>query len=172
MIADPSVQAEKVRELQPWGEVLGTRCGSVENRSYPGAATKRAICWPFRSPLTDSNRRPPPYHALSAAAGSSRKRLFAGTIRCGIETGFASGCHRLRPLVSTSAPSSGGRRLREPQVPRSPRCRDAVGWPRRDSCGRRRGVSRDCRRALSVLPHEVEELCETHTLSRRSTSIS
>ena len=29
-----------------------------------GLNAKAATCWPFKSPLTDSNRRPPPYHAL------------------------------------------------------------------------------------------------------------
>lgn len=57
-----------------------------------------------RSPLADSNRGPLPYHALSAAMGGGWKRRFAGTMRTASTPRFAYGCHRLRLLVSTSAP--------------------------------------------------------------------
>ena len=56
------------------------------------------------SPLTDSNRRPPPHHQVQAATNGNppqRIRLVtAGSGRCA----FATDCHWLRPLGSTNAP--------------------------------------------------------------------
>src|SRR6184192_3414738 len=58
-----------------------------------------------RSPLTDSNRRPPPYQTSRATGRNPRQRfwrLFAALapIR------FATHCHRLQPRGSIRAPSS------------------------------------------------------------------
>jgi hypothetical protein len=57
-----------------------------------------------RSPLTDSNRRPPPYHApRSATSGNPRQGFWlVGAVSAAIP--FATGCHRLRPLCSINAP--------------------------------------------------------------------
>ena len=50
MVSDVSVPAKKMPELERWGQVLGTGCGSVETGSYRAKATKKAICWPFLKP--------------------------------------------------------------------------------------------------------------------------
>ena len=58
------------------------------------------------SPLTDSNRRPPPYHAVPQATG---RNSWQGSWLVSAVLGpfaFASGCHRLRPLCSMNAPSA------------------------------------------------------------------
>src|SRR5439155_5860086 len=68
-------------------------------------ARKKAICWPFGSPLTDSNRRPPSYHALRDGCRglpSVAVRPFSAVFE---RVPFATGCHRLRPLGSINAPS-------------------------------------------------------------------
>src|SRR5262249_21215297 len=62
VLSDRSVQAKSLLGRELWGTGLGDSCGWIENPSYHVEATKKAICWPFQSPLTDSNRRPPPYH--------------------------------------------------------------------------------------------------------------
>jgi hypothetical protein len=58
----------------------------------------------FQSPLTDSNRRPPPYH-LAATSRNPRQRFWlvraaSAPIR------FATDCHRLQPRGSIKAASS------------------------------------------------------------------
>jgi hypothetical protein len=58
------------------------------------------------SPLTDSNRRPSPYHALRSATGRSPRQRFAG-FEPFLMPPFATSCHWLRPLCSISAPSCG-----------------------------------------------------------------
>ena len=50
MVSDVSVPAKKMPELERWGQVLGTGCGSVATGSYRAKATKKAICWPFVKP--------------------------------------------------------------------------------------------------------------------------
>src|SRR5205823_5061290 len=58
-----------------------------------------------RSPLTDSNRRPPPYHGSSEATGGSRwQRIWLAFAVHG-SSRFAGGCHRLQPPGSIKAPS-------------------------------------------------------------------
>src|SRR3954470_24594474 len=69
-----------MRGTRPWGQVLGTDCGSVESRSHHGEATKSPFAGLFGSPLTDSNRRPPPYHGglgavLASTVGHRRARF-------------------------------------------------------------------------------------------------
>ena len=62
MYLEAFAQAKPQGVLQRWGQILGTGCWMLGKPSYATEATKKAICWPFKSPLTDSNRRPPPYH--------------------------------------------------------------------------------------------------------------
>jgi hypothetical protein len=58
-----------------------------------------------RSPLTDSNRRPPPYHAVPAATGRNPRQRFWRSFAVSGGVPFAAVCHRLRPLCSINAPS-------------------------------------------------------------------
>jgi hypothetical protein len=58
-----------------------------------------------RSPLTDSNRRPPPYHAIQAAAGGSRRQRFPVSSSHFGASGGPNLCHPLRPLCSITVPS-------------------------------------------------------------------
>jgi hypothetical protein len=63
----------------------------------------RGFC---RSPLTDSNRRPPPYHGTSQATGGNQSQriwLVFAVLRPGR---FAADCHGLHPRGSIRAPSS------------------------------------------------------------------
>ena len=55
----------------------------------------------LQSPLTDSNRRPPPYHA---GHRNPRQRFCLISAVFGVAL-FATRCHRLRPLCSINAPS-------------------------------------------------------------------
>src|SRR5215216_3546383 len=57
VICESSVQAKRCAGARIGDSIWG----QVESWSYHLQATKKAICWPFQSPLTDSNRRPPPY---------------------------------------------------------------------------------------------------------------
>ena len=81
-----------------WGQV-----GS-DGRTMPGQE-KGPFAGPLLSPLTDSNRRSPPYHALRnrcRGLPSAANRLASavlGVIR------FATGCHWLRPAGSINAQS-------------------------------------------------------------------
>ena len=58
------------------------------------------------SPLTDSNRRPSPYHALRPATGRNQRQRFWHVGAVFGARAFATGCHWLRPLGSINAPSS------------------------------------------------------------------
>ena len=60
----------------------------------------------LQSPLTDSNRRPPPYHADPAATRRSPRQRFWLVSAVMEAAGFATGCHGLRPRGSIKAPSS------------------------------------------------------------------
>src|SRR5947207_13962766 len=59
----------------------------------------------LQSPLTDSNRRPPPYHGTSQATGRNARQSFPLVSAGFAAVGFATGCHRLQPRGSTRAPS-------------------------------------------------------------------
>ena len=67
------------------------------------------------SPLPDSNRRHPPYHL--AATGRNRRQRFSlvsTVFGCGR---FATGCHRLRPRGSITAPSVSAKlRMERPAI--------------------------------------------------------
>jgi hypothetical protein len=49
---------------------------------------------------TESNRRPPPYHALLAATGRNRRQRFSLDFAVFAPERFATGCHRLQPRGS------------------------------------------------------------------------
>jgi hypothetical protein len=79
-------------------------CKSIRVEGAPFAAT-------LQSPLTDSNRRPPPYHiAVSATGRNPRQRFWLVSALFSLGA-FATVCRWLRPLGSTNAPSS--KRVRE-----------------------------------------------------------
>jgi hypothetical protein len=58
----------------------------------------------FSSPLTDANRRPPPYHGTTQATGRNPRQRFSLGWAVLEAVPFASDCHGLRPLGSTKAP--------------------------------------------------------------------
>jgi hypothetical protein len=57
-----------------------------------------------KSPLTDSNRRPPPYHALVAPSGRNPRQGFWLDFPAFAPQRFATGCHRLQTGGSIRAP--------------------------------------------------------------------
>src|SRR6266508_5892935 len=59
----------------------------------------------LESPLTDSNRRPPPYHAIQTATGGSRWQGFVASSSRFRTSGHPNLCHPLRPLCSITVPS-------------------------------------------------------------------
>jgi hypothetical protein len=76
----------------------------------PGASPPRNEKTPrFRgvrpSPLPDSNRRPPPYHAIQTAAGGSLRQRFPVSSSHFGSSGGPNLCHPLRPLCSITVPS-------------------------------------------------------------------
>ena len=86
--------------LRCWGDRLrDARAKCVYRRGK-----KKAICWPFKSPRTDSNRRPPPYHPGYPASGCNYRRLVARKRGAFEAAAFAVISRRLRPLCSTNAP--------------------------------------------------------------------
>ena len=98
------------RRLEPGSSIKGSistaRCGPCK----PTRSEKCRRAASLQSPLTDSNRRPPPYHALRSATGRNpRQRFWLVSAVCRTFS-VATGCHRLRPLGSINAPS---RRLGE-----------------------------------------------------------
>jgi hypothetical protein len=92
------------------------RTSGVPARGLAGhafaASTKRtAELHAFsRSPLTDSNRRPPPYHQGSRGCRGLRTVADRRVLAVLVGAPFASGCHGLRPLCSTNAPYPSGAR--------------------------------------------------------------
>src|SRR5919201_6123243 len=58
------------------------------------------------SPLADSNRGPPPYHALQSATGGNRRRRFRLVFAVSAAIRFATDCHRFQPRGSIKAPSN------------------------------------------------------------------
>jgi hypothetical protein len=82
------------------GEVL---CGAdSDDRTSRFAGTSLR-----RSPLTDSNRRPSPYHFGGPATGRNPWQRFWLVRAVFGAIPFATGCHRLRPLCSINAPCLG-----------------------------------------------------------------
>jgi hypothetical protein len=60
---------------------------------------------PFQSPLTDSNRRPPPYHGTPSATGRNPRQPFSPAFAVSALPRFATDCHWLQPRGSIKAPS-------------------------------------------------------------------
>src|SRR5581483_3989344 len=91
-----------------------------------------------RSPLTDSNRRPPPYHILVHATNGNRWQRFWLVWAVFRPDRFATGCHWLPPLCSINAPSSaagsvmrsgvGGSCARDVESSVCPAERGSIGW--------------------------------------------
>jgi mannose-6-phosphate isomerase-like protein (cupin superfamily) len=64
----------------------------------------------LQSPLTDSNRRPPPYHVVFLANGGNQwQRFLAESSRFG-PSAKVNVCHRLRPLCFIPVPSQSGQK--------------------------------------------------------------
>src|SRR5437764_11630064 len=80
------------------------------------AKQKAPIAGPLQSPLTDSNRRPPPYHGTSHATSGSRWQRISLVFAVSRGDRFASNCRRLQPRGSTKAPSSARGHGRERKV--------------------------------------------------------
>src|SRR5438874_8489035 len=59
----------------------------------------------LQSPLTDSNRRPPPYHGTSQATGGSRWQRISLVFAISRAGRVAADCHGLQPRGSIKAPS-------------------------------------------------------------------
>jgi len=79
----------------------------------------------LQSPLTDSNRRPPPYHPGPVATGRNWWQRFWLVSPVFAACPFATGCHWLRPLCSINAPYPVGRKGNTRAVrrrTRPPRC--------------------------------------------------
>jgi hypothetical protein len=90
------LDALNMPESAPW-TLRGRRASRTTSAPTTETAAKQGR---NRSPLTDSNRRPPPYHGTSQATGGNRSQrirlvsVASGPIR------FATDCHWLRPRGS------------------------------------------------------------------------
>jgi hypothetical protein len=90
---------------RPEGSIKGSiptaRCGSCKwtRKKKPRFAGL------LQSPLTDSNRRPPPYHGTSQATGGNRSQRIWLVFALSALSRFAADCHRLQPRGSIRAPS-------------------------------------------------------------------
>jgi hypothetical protein len=77
----------------------------------------------LQSPLTDSNRRPPPYHPSPGATGCNPRQRFPRVFASFGRGRFATDCHCLQPRGSIRAPSfvirpdNGHRRLSSTWTP-------------------------------------------------------
>lgn len=75
MLCDPFVQAKLRLERERWGQILG-QVSDARERVVSREGNKEGHLLAFSSPLTDSKRRPPPYHILvRATIGSPGRRL-------------------------------------------------------------------------------------------------
>jgi hypothetical protein len=125
--------------------------------SYPrsahissGQATAYAHLQDFsRSPLANSNRRPPPYHLTPAATtGNPRQQIWL-VLALSAAGRFAADCHWLRLLGSINAPSGVSQfRAAEPVQRRSQAARARGRWPRRGD-GRCAGAAYDPKRGTA-----------------------
>jgi hypothetical protein len=86
---------------------------------------KAQVAGPLQSPLTDSNRRPPPYHGTSHPTGGNPWQRFALVFAVSAPVPFAPDCQRLHPRGSIKAPSHVRRRSAPSQIPSCP-VRDGV----------------------------------------------
>jgi hypothetical protein len=78
----------------------GRRCYSADIRNK-----KSRYAGLLQSPLTDSNRRPPPYHAIQTATGGSQWQRFGASSSHFPAFRVPNVCHRLRPLCSITVAS-------------------------------------------------------------------
>src|SRR5438093_9843067 len=83
-----------------WGQVEGRS----SNGRTPLRQQKRPSAGLFKSPLTDSNRRPPPYHRFSEVVRRSQWQRFTAWLGNSSRRISAVGFAGLRPLCSTTAP--------------------------------------------------------------------
>ena len=70
---------------------------------------------PLQSPLTDSNRRPPPYHPSPVATGCNLRQRFPRVFASFGRGQFATDCHCLQPRGYIRAPSFVIRRCNRPR---------------------------------------------------------
>src|SRR5439155_6889988 len=91
----------------PWAVGVGGVLDREARRHWSGPQSARAVhLRGFRkSPLPDSNRRPPPYHAIQRAAGGSRWQRFGVSSSHFRPFRELNLCPRLRPLCSITVPS-------------------------------------------------------------------
>ena len=81
------------------------RCTRDAQRRVKAGNTTSLFAGIFsRSPLTDSNRRPPPYHALLSATGRNLRQPFSLGLAVSAPAAFATACYRLQPRGSIKAP--------------------------------------------------------------------
>jgi hypothetical protein len=96
-----ATRTSKPTTSKPW-----TSNGRRSCPSSPATTTERPLEQEeTESPLTDSNRRPPPYHAIVAATGRNRRQRFRLILRFSGAGHLRAGCHRLQPRGSIKAPS-------------------------------------------------------------------
>jgi hypothetical protein len=88
--------------FRPEGSIKGSiPTASCRPRKF--SRTEKPCCAGLlQSPLTDSNRRPPPYH--TQATGRNPRQRFSPVSAVFGAAPFASGCHRLQPRGSIKAP--------------------------------------------------------------------
>jgi len=112
------IEFTRAREYQIWSVVVKRSRPAWRRRvdpliNPPILRTKPNLRTPhvLQSPLTDSNRRPPPYHAIQTATGGSRwQRFRAGSSRfpASATRTFATGCARSVPyLFHRNRPKNG-----------------------------------------------------------------
>src|SRR5687767_8709968 len=77
-------------------------CPRVQQTNNTKSANLQVCCL---SPLTDSNRRPPPYHLTVTATGGKPRQQIWLVSAVPAAARFAADCHWLHLLGSTNAPS-------------------------------------------------------------------
>src|SRR5215211_2190026 len=81
----------------------GRRATPAETTEPPAEQEKTS------SPLTDSNRRPPPYHFGVVATGGNPRQRISLAFAVFADSPFAADCHWLQPRGSIKAPSAARR---------------------------------------------------------------
>ncbi len=107
----------------------------------------------LQSPLTDSNRRPPPYHGTSAATVGNQRQRFSLVSAVFGAAPFAADCHRLQPRGSMRAPPSVVHSWRGTR-----QCAERPRWPHRLSRHARAAARRlrRSREAAKVFPVDAD----------------
>ena len=93
----------RVDGVQPGATSVRPNSRRNWQRSHEG---HRGFAAALQSPLTDSNRRPPPYHGTSRATGGNPRQRFALVFAVSGAAAFAAVCHWLQPRGSIKAPDS------------------------------------------------------------------